>query len=555
MLKQTERLDRIAALRKLCESYKAARALGRLTPSETRKYFNALNELERWERVEKGFKSIFDFGQIYFSSEPPHDLLNPHTPSPPFHHELTTMLRDCAMKVEMDKIALTAPRSHAKSVWCSNIFLIWVVVYKDDIPSSPYWVLVGDDVDSARKQLDVVKLSLSGNEKLTGDFGNLTGPVWNAYEVITANGVKLEAAGIAQGIRGTRYGSYRPNVIFDDVETDESAGTPERIAKIISKFDRTFLPLGDPKRSKFILIGTIINYGSLLNQVMRLRGDWRKIKYRAVISFPERMDLWQKWSEIYHDRTEGTSPEVATQTSYRKAGEFYQANKTDMDEGAKVLWPERIDLYQLMVLRETNRLAFLSEQQNDPLDEDTRLFKQIHYYSLDDVDWDQLDYFYACDPSMGKNKRSDLSAIVTVGKHRRTGIIYVVDADIKRRSPDEIMLTLFRKAQQYNYKDGCIEGVAFQEYFRREVQRRSAELNIYLPAREFKTENAMKDVRIAAIEPMLTNAYVRLLPTMTELIEELEYFPKHNKRDGPDCLAMVLDLVKNKSGNVVMGLL
>lgn len=554
-MKQSERLARIDALTKLCETYRTAREVGKLRPNEVKKYHDALAELERVRRQERGFQSIFEFGRIYFSSEPPHDLINPDTPSPKFHHELTEMLRETAMKREMDKVAVTAPRSHAKSVWCSNIFLVWVVCYKDDIPSSPYWVLVGDDVDSARKQLDVIKLALSGNEKVKEDFGALVGPVWNAYEIITANGVKLEAAGIAQGIRGTRFGSYRPNVVFDDVETDESCATPERIAKTISKFDRTFLPLGDPKRSKFVLVGTIINYGSLLNQVMRLRGDWRKIKYRAVISFPERMDLWQKWTEIYHSRSDADTPEEATQIAYRKAREFYEANRAEMDQGAKVLWPERIDLYQLMVLRETNRLAFLSEQQNEPLDEDTRLFKLLHYFNADEVDLDQLDYYYACDPSMGKSKRSDFSAIITVGKHRKTGIIYVIDADIKRRSPDEIILTLFKKAQQYRYKDGLIEGVAFQEFFRQEVIKRSAELNLYLPAREFKTDNTMKDVRIAAIEPMLTNGYVRLMPTMTEMIEQLTYFPKHNKRDGPDALAMVLDLVRNKTGAVVMGLL
>lgn len=554
-MKQAERLERIKALTVLCDKYKTARALGKLNPSESKKYLTHLEELERMKRLERGFRSIFDFGRIYFSEEPPNDLIRPETPSPAFHHELTDLLREVALAPEMVKTAITAPRSHAKSVWCSNIFLVWVICYKDDIPSSPYWILVGDDVDSARKQLDVVKLALEANEKLKEDFGVLKGVVWNAYELITANGVKLEAAGIKQGIRGTRFGSYRPNVVFDDIETDESCHTPERIATTVSKFDRTFLPLGDPKRSKFVIVGTIINYGSLLNQIMRQRGDWRKIKYRAVIDWPERMDLWQQWSEIYHNRSDAKTPEEATQVAFRKAREFYLENQADMDAGSRVLWPERIDLYQLMVLRETNRLAFLSEQQNEPLDEDTRLFKQIHYFQPDEVDMDQLDYYYSCDPSMGKNKRSDFSAIITLGKHRKTGIMYVVDADIKRRSPEETILTLFKKAQYYRYKDGCIEGVAFQEFFRREVQRRSAELNLYLPAREFKTDNAMKDVRIAAIEPMLTNGYVRIMPTMTDMIEQLEYFPRHNKRDGPDALAMVLDLVKNKGGNISMGLL
>jgi predicted phage terminase large subunit-like protein len=552
-MKQAERLERIEKLTKLVELYRVKRENGELRGGEAAKYREYLVELAKWQRIQRGFESIFYFGKTYFSSDPPHDLIRPDTPSPKFHEELCDLLRNTAMSVETKQMAVAAPRSHAKSVWDTNIFPVWLAVYKDDIPTDPYWIIVGDDVTSASKQLDIVKMAFESNPMIIADFGDLRGPTWNASALITSNGVKFEAAGMTQGIRGTKYGSYRPSVIFDDVETDESAGTPERIEKVIQKFDKTFLPLGDPKRSKFVLVGTIINYGSLLNSVMTKRGDWRKIKYRAILSFPERMDLWERWSEIRRDLTHGETPEESTEVAEQRAHDFYLANKDEMDRGARVLWPERMSLYDLMKKRDTNRLAFLSEFQNEPLDEETRIFKKLHYYNVEDVNHDDLDFFYACDPSVGKNKRADFSAIIVVGRHRRTGIIYVIEADIKRRSPDRIILDLFEKHRRYRFKGGWVEGVAFQAFFRSEVQRRSAEAQIYVPADEFPNKNRDKDVRIAGMEPLITNGYVRMLPTQTELALQLEYFPKHDRKDGPDALSMVLEMLANRTTKVVWG--
>jgi predicted phage terminase large subunit-like protein len=126
---------------------------------------------------------------------------------------------------------------------------------------------------------------------------------------------------------------------------------------------------------------------------------------------------------------------------------------------------------------------------------------------------------------------------------------------MRRRHPDEIERDLFEKTKRYTFKDGCIETVAFQAYFRDAVMKKSAQLGIYLPCREFKTGNVKKDERIRAIEPDVTNGYVRFLPTQLDLIEQMSYYPKAEKRDAIDSLAMLLDLVKSKSKNIAFGTL
>lgn len=368
-----ERLKRISLLKRQAELLRAYVKGGNQT--ELSHYYATLKELEKIQRIEDGFQDIMVFAKNYFRGEPPHDLLKPDTPSPLFHYDLAAYLREAVLDPMERKMAIAAPRSHAKSTIVTNIFPIWCTVYVEDVKER-YWVIIGDKQDNARKFLDVIKSELEDNELLKTDFGNLKGSTWNALEIITANNVKLSAHGAQEGLRGLRYGSFRPSVIMDDIESDDSCSTPERIAKMMDWFDRTVLPLGDPKHSKFFLVGTVIHYNSVLNQVINDRPDWKAFKYRAIQKFPDRMDLWNKWEETLHNRDEGNNPMEASRIARDKALAFYEQNKDEMHRGGNVLWPERLDLLALMEKRSTKRLAFNSEYQNEPIDEDSERGQQ-----------------------------------------------------------------------------------------------------------------------------------------------------------------------------------
>lgn len=540
-MNSAQRQDRINLLRKAATLHR--QEMGNSPTDEQQlQYHELLTELERVQRIEAGYRSIMNFAKSYFRGDPPHDLLKPDTPSPPFHDEICQHLRECAISPDEHKTAIAAPRSHAKSTLITNIFPLWCVCYAEDIMDR-YWVIIGDKQDNARKFLDVVKDEIEKNELLISDFGNLRGDTWNAYEIITANGVKISAHGAQEGLRGVRYGSFRPSVIMDDIESDESCSTPDRIQKMVDWFDRTVLPLGDPKHSKYFLVGTIIHYNSLLSQIIKNRPDWISYKYAAIERFPDRMDMWATWEAIYHSRTEGSDHIEAARNARSKAMAYYCENSALMHEGAVVLWPERLDLLALMERRAVRRIAFNSEYQNNPVDSDTRIFNNITYFNLGDLDLGACDMYGACDPSMGTSKRSDPSAIVTIARHRKTGVLYVTDVDLKRRHPDEIILTIIKKARQYNYKLFSIETVAFQAFLRDELVKRSAEQRLYLPIREFKS-TVKKEIRIAAIEPLVTNALIRFQHNQHDLLEEMAYFPKATRDDCTDALSQCVELAK-----------
>jgi predicted phage terminase large subunit-like protein len=542
-MKSAERIERIALLKRQAEIMKQ-----NIDPTKLSRYYELLQEIAKLQRIEAGFQDIMVFMQTYFTGDPPHDLLKADTPSPPFHYDLAAFLRESTLDPLERKFAIAAPRSHAKSTVITNGFVLWCIAYAEDVEKR-YWLLIADKQDNARRFLDVIKSEMEDNQLFISDFGNLKGPTWNSLEIVTSNKVKIQAAGAGEGLRGLRYGSERPNVICDDIESDESTSTPERIDKMYNWMLRTVAPLGDPKKMKFFVVGTVIHFGSVLNTLINQHGDFESFRYQAIETFPDRMDLWNEFERIYHSRDEGENPMEASRIARQKALDFYKENHAEMNDGAKVLWPERMDLLSLMIIRATNRMAFGSEYQNLPIDENSRIFKRIWYYEPEDVSLDELDIFGACDPSLGKTKRSDPSVILTIGRHRKTGIIYVLDTDRKRRTPDQIIQDIFSKTSVYEYLNFNIETIAFQQMFKDEVQKRSAEQGIYLPVREFKS-TVKKEIRISALEPLVSNGQVRFLSSQKDLIEELERFPKSSTDDLLDGLNMAVDLAKKRSSGL-----
>src|SRR5690625_6088482 len=80
-----------------------------------------------------------------------------------------------------------------------------------------------------------------------------------------------------------------------------------------------------------IYMGTIVHYDSILNNVITKRRDFTSRKFPAILSWSEREDLWEEWRKIYNsDDTEAK----------KKADEFYEENKDELNSGTRVLWPQ-----------------------------------------------------------------------------------------------------------------------------------------------------------------------------------------------------------------------
>ena len=482
--------------------------------------------------------------------------------SPTFHAELACIWRDGVMKgcdpyraakeisrADGRRRVIEAPRGHAKSTTFTFKDSIHAAVYA----YKHYEIILSDSSEQAEGFLSDIKTELEENAALLEDFGTLEGRVWKASVILLSNGVKIEAIGSGKKIRGRRHKQWRPDLIVcDDLENDENVNTPDQRRKLRDWFYKAVSKAGDTY-TDIVYIGTLLHYDALLANVAK-NPSYRAVKYRGVISFADNAELWDAWESIYTD--------LANENREQEAKAFYEANRAEMLEGTAVLWEEKLSYYDLMVIRiSEGEASFNSEIQNDPIDPENCTFQEEWFDFWDDEGKQQPDFsdprylfIGANDPSLGKNKKSDTSAIITLAKDTQTGFIYVLFADISKRKPDQIIedaleasRRLKREYKRPYYRFG-VETVQFQYYFAEIMRQRSAEAGEYLPIQEISsTQN--KDARIQSLQPFVKNGYVKFSKRHKALLEQMFQYPMGKNDDGPDGLQMAVKLALDIKGS------
>lgn len=489
------------------------------------------------------------FGRAYF----PHYFSKP---SPEFHRELDAIWQQGVLKgrypltaadtkmisrLPGTRRAVAAPRGHAKS---TNL------TFKGTMHSTLYGykhypIIISDSSEQAEGFLDNIRVEFEENTAILEDFGVLAGSVWRSNVLLTKTNIKIEAIGSGKKIRGRKHRNWRPDlIILDDVENDENVRTPEQRKKLKDWFDKAVSKCGDDY-TDIIYIGTLLHYDSLLAKTLT-NPAYRSIKYKAVIQFSQADDLWQQWETIFTD--------LSNDDRESEALAFFQAHKEAMLEGTQVLWEEKLSYYDLMVMRVSEgEASFNSEEQNEPINPDDCLFMEewLDYYNEAEVNFGDpaFDFFGFIDPSLGKTKRSDFSAIVTLAKHKGSGYMYVVDADIERRHPDRIIADVLAKERWlrasfgHGYRKLGAETNQFQWFLKEELAKASAKAGLYLPIEEVQ-QTSDKVMRIQTLQPDVKNKYIKFNRRHKRLLEQLTQFPMGAHDDGPDALEGARSIAK-----------
>lgn len=432
-----------------------------------------------------------------------------------------------------------APRGEAKSTFCSQLFPLWCIARK-----AKHYVIVAMDVfGQACGMVEAIKAELESNPRLKLDFPEIcgAGAIWREGEAVTVNGIKVEGVGAGMKLRGRRHGPHRPDlVILDDIENDDAVRSPDQRDKLDKWVDKAVLNLGAADGSMDVVyVGTVLHYDSVLIRKSR-NVLWRFVRLKSVLTWPDRMDLWQTWEEIIRS-ADGTDEEDKAR-ALEEAEEFYQLHQEEMEAGAKVSWPEVRPFKMLMHLRiQIGEAAFNSEQQNDPMDEDGAPFRKLTFWVNRLPDWV---FIGALDPSLGKqNKKRDPSAILVGGLNRETGILDVVEASIARRLPDLIIEDVIRFQKEYRCVLWSVETVQFQAFLHSELIKRSVERGIAVPAQAI-TPNTDKELRIMGLQPYISAGVIRVHASQTVLLSQLQFWPMADHDDGPDCLEMLWQLAQ-----------
>ena len=546
----TQRLNEIDTF---LDAVKQKAKEGKHVPKEVLlKAVDLKKERSQCERITRCWTSTLEFMYEYFSYEK--NPLNENnlipegvliTDAPNFHRELTSYLDDFLVE-RTKRIAWSVPRGHAKSTYLSNMYPIYNIVYN----LRKFIVILSETHDGSKQFTDFVNNQLKDNAKLREDFGELMGETSrenkkdNAEKFVTKNNVMVASGSTQKQLRGMRFLNSRPDlIILDDLESEKNTNTKELRQKNLTWYTKTVNPLGDPTRTAFIYMGTLVNPQGLLPYVMQ-RADFKSKRYSAIVSPPERVDLWEEYERIYRD--------LENPDRKDEAEAFYFANQEEMDKGCEVLWHDRMPCYKLIQEKcNVGTRAFNSEYLNLPYSDEDAIFRQENMTFYDDSElYDEfgrlkpMDLYGFWDVAI--TGKGDYNAIITVGRDRRTGIFYVLDAYAGKINMHEALRVAEEKILEYEHHTFGVETIQAQWSMYQQLRTNLSKKSYFKTRLKSVQPRTKKEIRIEALEPMVEAGQIRFKTQHRLLIEQLELFGNGAEHDDlPDALASCVDMAGN----------
>ena len=328
------------------------------------------------------------------------------------------------------RLNVIGPRGAAKSTIGSLVYPLHCALEGSE---SLIWI-VSETREQAWNHLENMRLELTDNEALRDAYPQLTGAIrWRASRVCLPGGSVIEAFGAGQRIRGRRRRASRPSLIVcDDLQSDAAMHSVRTRQRDWDWFTGMLLKAGTPE-TNVVNLATALHRDALALRLARLPG-WDSHTFAAILRWPDEMSLWEAWAQQYRDLD---NPD-RRQTALR----FFEQHREQMQRGAELLWPERDDLYSLMVMREDEgRAVFEREKQGRPANPDICEWPESYFDSLvyfDDWPADLPVRTLALDPSKGQDaRRGDYSAYVLLGVDQHGSVL--VEADLARRPTPELV--------------------------------------------------------------------------------------------------------------------
>ena len=521
-----------------------------LTDEEVSEYRALALKIKQKYRILRGEYDVLYFAYQYFSdfynTENENNLIPKKysiDDAPDFHRELCGIL-DTLNEEPTKRICWSVSRGHGKSAYLSNVFPVHQIVY-----SKRHYILVISETQTmSQKFVEWVADQLKFNKKLQSDFGVLLSANQKANSVdnqegfVTSTNIRVQAASMGKQLRGARHGSYRPDLcICDDLESARNTNTLELREKNLNWFNSVVMPIGDPTRTSFIYMGTLVHGSGLLPAVLK-RSDFQGKIYSAIVSYPERQDLWDKVEEMLR--------EVENPNREQDVDNFYNANFEEMNRGAKTLWSDRFTYLDLIKIKSNiGSRSFASEYLNIAGDDESAIFKSSYfdYYEDKDLYYNNgqkmnMTIVGFWDLALGKNDRSDYNAIITIGIDKRSGAIYVLDAWAAKVPMHEALQVVIQKIMQYQHNVFGVETVQAQYEMLRQLREKLTKMNYYKTRTVGINPRGRKEDRIEELEPLVEQGVIKFKKNQRLLIEMLSQFPNHDHDDLPDALASAVNL-------------
>lgn len=453
-----------------------------------------------------------------------------------------------------------APRGSAKSTITTLVGPLHDACYGTET----FEIIVSSTQELAIPKLKDIRTEVLANTELQAVYGihfRVKKPGAVSFTVYSDRGeTHFRAAGKGAQIRGIRHGAKRPSkLIFDDFESSDEVQNDELRKKTEDIYHEEFGKTGDTD-TNIEYVGTVIHKDALLPKLMDNPAYDAK-KYKAVISWSEREDLWEAWRKIYRD--------LDNPARAKDAMKYYAANEFEMTKGTQVMWPEKESyLDHMKDLEEIGKRAFFKEKQNEPLGLDEPVFETIHWYREVEtglqieltghiVLWEHLIPIMTMDPSTGQNKRKansrgDFCCLLT-GFMDKKGRVFAHHDWTKRASPTKQIEAIFDLHEKYGHDKVGVETNLYRDLLlpiiMDEKRKREAKLGRPIMIRFYDINQTVnKHERIHTVEPKVNNGKLLFNRALSkEFTNQVDEFPNPKSHDDcPDALEMLWSLANNR---------
>lgn len=376
-------------------------------------------------------------------------------------------------------------RGSSKSTIMAVLLCVWRICEK--LENYIVWISYTQEESQSRK--DQVMEILENHKTIIEDYGQLAPKkkmgAWSRRQAKTTSGIILANYGINSVPRGLLKSHKRPSLILnDDISGEKNQQTPLQREKLLNRFDDVILKLGPPDGSCNFICITTPNHPEGIESIIKNRASWIYKEWPGLLSESTSYELWDKFRRIYLDLKLGD-------TRIDTARTFYADNRTEMDIGAKVAWPEMrnhgyVDYYMQRLdkpgsfAKEIGLPPPIGFRPIDPASqklntETCQLFRISSGKIIitrgdrlgEEIDLDDIRDFGFLDPAVGEKKTGDFAAVVRVGVDRY-GYKYLLSVWCEIANKSAYLDAIVDMQESRPFTLFGFEGNGFQRYLRDE---------------------------------------------------------------------------------------
>lgn len=410
---------------------------------------------------------------------------------------------------KLKRLCVSVSVRHGKTVWFDNVLPAYIHLYDPDARI----IIAGASADLAQEQVGVLR-----------DFWAQYGPSLNGLKlhpkfqsrsfVKFANSTgEIRGVGISSQVAG-RGANW---IIVDDPLKDlEEVASADRRQKVFSTFQSELISRAEPG-AKAIVVSSRRHPDDLTGKLLALN---------------ENLKDEDKWEEV-----------------------LFPALKGEGSATEEPLWPDRFSLQELHSIKQNYVASGLEWLWQSLYQQNAINFESVEWPAEYMPDWyDELPpnlpirmRLLGLDPAVGKNnKTGDHPALLYIIVDQQ-GDIWVDDASMSIQPVDQTIQLTGAFFQKHQPEGLAVETVGFQEFVAEEICKHIQALQQgVVPLWSFNPiEN--KEVRIRMkLTPYLAQhkIHFRNIPALKQVRNQLQEFPNGAHDDGPDCLAMLVNIIE-----------